>query len=386
MISKNEFLLNPNIFFFNNGSFGACPKIVFDKYQEWQRLLEYQPVEFFIKTLIPGLQKSRETLGSFINADPEDLLLTVNATYAVNTVIRSLDLKPQDEVIVTNHEYGACLNAWEYWQKEKGFKIKTIYIDLPLPEDDEIVEIFSKEITENTRVLFFSHISSQTAQILPAKALCKLAEQHLIFSVVDAAHAIGQLDLDFRELNPDFYFSNIHKWLYAPKGTAFLYVKKEHQKLIKPLISGWGLYKVNDMTTGNAFLDSNQYYGTNDLSSFLTIPEAIAFYQNNRIDLLKQQCHELVQYFIEQTLTITGLPNLYRNFSAFCMMGVVELPQKYSSKELKRLLYDQYQIEIPVIEWNDKLMIRISIQIFNTKEEVEYLLEVLRELYERRYF
>ncbi len=381
MINKNNFLINKDIFFFNNGSFGACPKAVFSKYQEWQRVVEYQPVEFYQKTLLPALNRSRQSIGSFINAEADDITLTRNATYATNTVIRSLDLTEGDEVLVTNHEYGACINAWEFWQQEKGFKIKVINFDLPLPHTTEIISKIESCINSKTKVIFFSHISSMTAQLFPAKEICNLARENNIISIVDAAHAVGQYPLDINQIAPDFYFSNIHKWLFAPKGTAFLYVRKELQSIVKPLITGWGWGTDRELQSGSDYIDSNQFYGTSDLSSFLTIPSSISFYEENNVVELKQRCNTLVKHFIQEANKITRKKSLYSKLADCLMMGIIEVPNKYSAQKLKDLLYDKYKIEVPVIEWEGRLMIRISIQIFNTEEEVEYFLDVLREIF-----
>jgi isopenicillin-N epimerase len=310
MINRDDFLLNKDIYFFNNGSFGACPKTVFNKYHEWQRVIEYQPVEFFQETLIPELKRSRQSIGNFINSHCDSLTLTRNATYATNTVIRSLDLEEGDEVLVTNHEYGACINAWEFWQKEKGFKIKVIDIELPLPETSDIIRKIRSYINPETKVIFFSHITSSTAQLFPAREICKFARENNIISIVDGAHTIGQCPLNIMEIAPDFYFSNIHKWLFAPKGTAFLYTRKKLQSMVKPLITGWGWGLNRELQSGSDYIDTNQVYGTSDLSSFLTIPDSINFYNKNNVADLKKKCNALVKYFIREADKITKKKSL----------------------------------------------------------------------------
>ncbi|HPR18256.1 MAG TPA: aminotransferase class V-fold PLP-dependent enzyme [Candidatus Cloacimonadota bacterium] len=381
MIQKSDFLLNEEIHFLNNGSYGACPKTVFAKYQEWQKVIEFQPVEFFQQNLVPELKKSRESLAKFVNTDADDLILMRNATFAANAVIRSLNLQPGDEVITTNHEYGACTNAWQFWQKERNFSLKIVNFDLPLPSTSEIIKRFEANISDKTKVIFFSQITSKTAQLFPAEELCRLARKHNIISVVDGAHVIGQYPLDFAKMPADFYFSNIHKWLFAPKGTAFLYTAKDKQHLLKPLITGWGWGRERELPSGSDYVDSNQFYGTNDYASFLCVPAAIDFYRRNRIDVLKQECNSLVRNFLQKAEQITGRKSLYSDFPPCLQMAVIEIPRKYEFWEIKELLYKKYKIEIPVMEWEDKLLLRISIQIYNQPEEVEYLLQVLRELF-----
>lgn len=381
MVNKQDFLLNGKVRFFNNGSYGACPRKVFKKYQEWQRIIEFQPVEFYQKTLLPELKKSRQLIADHINAQENDITLIRNATYAVNLVIRSLELTESDEVLLTDHEYGACLNAWNFWQQEKGFKLNTIKIDLPLPSDKDLIKSIESQLTPRTKVIFFSHISSFTAQLFPAGKICALAKKHGIISVVDGAHSIGQIKLDMQKIKGDFYFSNLHKWFFSPKGTAFLYAHPSLQKSVRPLITGWGWGKNRELQSGNDYIDSNQFYGTSDLSSFLSIPAAFKYYKEYDIAENKKNCNRLVKYFLQEMHRITGLPPLYDDHPPELMMGVVEIPPRYRAIELKNILYEKYRIEVPVIEWKDKMMIRISIQIYNSREEVDYFLEIMEKLF-----
>jgi len=381
MITKDDFLFRDDIFFFNNGSYGACPKVVFEKYQQWQRVLEYQPIEYFQKTLIPELKKVREKVGKFIHADAEDLVITTNATFATNTIVRSLDLSETDEVLVTNHEYGACLNAWGFWQKEKGFKIKVVDLELPLPSTDAILELFKAAVNKHTKVIFFSHITSKTAQILPAEEICRFAAENNILTVIDGAHTIGQLELNVQKIKPDFYYSNIHKWCYAPKASAFLYTCKKLQPAVKPLVAGWGWGTYRELPSGSEYVDANQFYGTNDFAPFLAVADAIDFYLNNNVKTLKIECNKLVKYFLTEADKLTGKQSLYVEHPSSLMLGVIEVPKKYPALDLKNILYNEYKIEVPVIEWEGKLMLRISIQIFNTKAEVDQFLNAIRALF-----
>ena len=383
MIGKDDFLLNQKIYYLNNGSFGACPKIVFEKYQEWQKNLEFQPVDYFVNDLIPRLKKSRDMVGKFINTDGDNLILVPNATHATNIILRSINLKANDEIIIHNHEYGATLNTLEFMQNEIGFKIRKIQFALPLPNTKKIIDEIISKINKNTKAILSSHISSKTAQIFPVKDICLLAKKNNILSIIDAAHSIGQFDnLDIQSIDPDFFYSNLHKWLFAPKVTAFMYVKKEIQSLVKPLVIGWGWGSEIDMRSGNNFVDSNQYYGTNDFSSALTIPSAIKFYNDNNILQKKKECHSLIKYFIKEAIKITGKKDLYNDSDKYLMMGVIELPKnKYNSNELKDILYRKFSIEIPIIEWENKLLMRLSMQVYNNKKDVDYLLDILSKIY-----
>jgi len=377
---KDMFLLNKDFYFFNHGSYGACPDYVFQKYMDKARLLESQPIDYFQKLLLPELANSRARIAEFIGAESDDIILTKNATYAANMVIRSLELRPQDEIIITNLEYGACINAWKFWQQEKGFQIRIVDFTLPLPDTDKIIERFEAQITSNTKAIYFSHITSTTAQLLPAAELCSLAEKHNILSILDGAHGVGQLSLNLEKMKCDFYFSNLHKWLYAPKGTAILYTKPDKQNLLKPLITGWGWGETRELLTGKDYVDFNLFYGTDDFSSFMVVGHCLDFYAAQKVSELKIECNKLVKYFLSEIQEFTKLDSLYKSHSDEMMLGVAELPSNTDLAKLKIDLYDKYKIEVPVNEWNGKKMIRISVQIYNNKGQVDYFIAALKEL------
>ncbi|MBN1968346.1 MAG: aminotransferase class V-fold PLP-dependent enzyme [Candidatus Delongbacteria bacterium] len=381
MLSLDDFMLNKEIKFLNNGSFGACPKIIFDKYQYWQRVLEYQPVNYFQNMLIKELEISRTKLAEFINSDKDDIILVHNATFATNIVIRSLNLAEGDEVITTDHEYGACMNALEFWRREKGFLIKTIEIPLPKPSIDDILALFTEKINERTKVLFMSQISSKTAQIFPVKEICELCKKHGIITIIDAAHSIGHIDIDLKELEADFYFSNIHKWLFAPKGCAFLNTKKEYQSIVKPLITGWGWGNERELGSGSDYVDTNQYYGTNDLSSYMTIPDCIEFYHKENIAKERLSCRALITKLLERTEKIWSFEKIYKSEEDYMHMAIIEVPVKFSQKELKSILYFGFGIEIPVILWKDRMFVRVSVQVYNTWDDLIFLIKSLEKIF-----
>jgi isopenicillin-N epimerase len=380
MLDKSIFLLDRDIYFLNNGSYGATPREVFDIYQSWQRELEFQPIQFFQKKLTPAINRSKDQLSRFISCDGSDLILIKNATYATNLVVRSLDLREGDEVLMTDHEYGACVNSWQFWSEKVGFTIKKIHTPLPIDSSD-VVESFRSAISSETKVIYFSHITSATAQLLPVKELIQLCKERDLISVVDGAHAVGQVDLSIKRLDPDFYYSNIHKWLFAPKGTAFLYTKKEKQTLIKPLIVGWGWGDERNLFTGSDYIDSNQFYGTDDLSSFLVIPESIKFFHYFNIAQKRLECREIVSKYLSLFSQLLGKNPLYSGSKHPIQMGIFEIPKIYEVGELKSLLIDRYKIEIPVTEWDGRVFIRISFQVYNRESELDYLYQTIKKLF-----
>ncbi|MGB3717364.1 MAG: aminotransferase class V-fold PLP-dependent enzyme, partial [Candidatus Promineifilaceae bacterium] len=375
-----------------HGSFGATPKPVFDVYQSWQRRLERQPVSFIDKELPGHLENARQVLGDYLNAGASDLVYVPNATFGVNVVARSLNLGPGDEVLATNHEYGACSRVWGFLSQKRGFDVIQQSIPVPLPSSDESVELFWKGVSERTRVIFISHITSPTAQHLPVEAICARARRAGILTLVDGAHALGQIPLDMQAVGADFYTGNGHKWLCSPKGSAFLYTRPEKQALIEPLVVGWGWGEERVFTFGSDYLDYLQWLGTNDLAAYLSVPAAIQFQSEHNWSLVRQQCHELLEQSIRRICGLTGLESVYPNGGdsdhqkadadhqpsfGFHQMAIAPLPHVDDVNLLKRRLYEAYRIEIPLIEWEAKQFIRVSIQGYNSQSDVDALIEGL---------
>jgi len=235
-ILRDEFLLEDSLIFLNHGSFGACPKPVFEVYQYWQRQLEYQPVRFLGRQATDLLAEARSELANYLNAPQDDLVYTPNPTTAINMIVRSLGLKPGDEILTSDHEYGAMDRTWRFICKKTGAKYVQRPISLPVSTQAELVEYFLAGITPQTKVIFLSHITSPTALIFPVEEICKRAREKNIITIIDGAHAPGQISLDLEAINPDIYTGACHKWLCAPKGSAFLYAHPDIQPRLKPLV------------------------------------------------------------------------------------------------------------------------------------------------------
>ncbi len=379
---RDLFLLDPDITFLNHGSFGATPKPVFDNYQTWQRRLEWQPVQFLINDLAGYLENARAALGQFIHADPDDIAYIPNATFGLNVVARSLDLGPGDAVLTTNHEYGACENVWQFLSQKRGFHIVAQPISLPVTTAEAIVEQFWQAVTPQTKVIFISHITSSTALTLPVALICKRARAAGILTIIDGSHALGQIPLDMAALEADFYFSNAHKWLCAPKGAAFLYARRDKQPLIEPLVVGWGWGEKRTFTFGSDYLDSLQWLGTNDLSAYLAVPAAIQFQQDHEWTAVRQQCHQLLQQAQQRVGDITGLQPIYPENPAgfYHQMASIPLPQINDLAALKNCLLTDYRIEVPLVAWNGRHFIRISVQAYNTQADIDHLVNALKQL------
>lgn len=380
MSLKEHFLLDPSVIFLNHGSFGATPKPVFDAYQHWQLRLERQPVLFLGREFNELLLESRRALGMYLNADVDDLVYIPNATHGVNIIARALALCEGDEVLATNHEYGACDYTWDFLCGKAGARYIHQTIPVPVCSEDDLVEHFWQGVSARTKAVYLSHITSSTALRLPVEKICARAKQAGILSIIDAAHSPGQIPLDLKRLDADVVFGNCHKWMLSPKGAAFLYVRRELQHLVEPLIVSWGYQATEEMTTGSRFVDLLQWAGTKDPAAALAVPAAIQFMQEHNWTGVRSECHALLARTLERICDLTGLAPLYPLDSTFyAQMGVAPLPTS-NLATLKKRLYDECRIEVPLTEWNGIHLIRVSIQAYNDARDSDALLEALRSL------
>ncbi|MCB8950643.1 MAG: aminotransferase class V-fold PLP-dependent enzyme [Ardenticatenales bacterium] len=377
---KEKFLLDPNVVFLNHGSFGATPRPVFEAYHEWQRRLEWQPVQFLGTDLAQYLAEARAALAAYVKADPANLAYVPNATFGVNVVARSLPLGPGDAVLTTDHEYGACDNAWRFLSQERGFEYVVRSVEMPASTPTAIIDQLWQGVTPRTKVIFLSHITSPTALCLPVAEICARARAANILTVVDGAHALGQIPLDMATLGADFYTSNGHKWLCSPKGSAFLYAHPQVQHLLQPLVISWGWGPAKTFTFGSDFLDYLQWLGTDDVSAYLSVPAAIDFQAEHDWPTVRQVCHALVRQALDRINALTGLPPMYPHDAGFYhQMGIAALPHQADLPAFKNALLQRHRIEIPCIQWRDRQFIRISIQGYNGQSDVDALLHALKQ-------
>lgn len=378
---KELFLLDPEIIFLNHGSFGATPRPVMDAYQAWQTRLERQPVQFITSELIPELKKARQILGDYLNADADDLVYVPNATFGANIVARSLQLEPGDEILTTDHEYGACKNVWNFVGQKNGTNLVKQPIHLPLASPAEVFEQFWQGATPKTRVIFISQITSPTAVRMPVEIICKKAREAGILTVIDGAHAPGQIPLDLTTMEPDFYLGNCHKWMQSAKGAGFLYARRELQPLLEPLVVSWGWGENASFTSGSKYLDYFEWLGTNDPSAYLSVPTAIQFQEMHHWPAVQHRCQKILADGIKRIDKLTGLDTIYSNEAApFVQMAVVRLSLVQDISEFQMELLQQYRIEVPCIEWNGQHLIRISVQGYNTEADLDALVTAVGEL------
>ena len=383
---RQEFLLDPDVVFLNHGSFGATPEPVFAEYGRWQRELERQPVEFLGRRADDLLDEARATMAAYLGCGRDDLVFVPNATTGINVVARSLPLAPGDEVVGTDLEYGACERSWEWFCQGSGARYVKAHVPLPLTSPDEVVAAIFAAVTPRTRAIFLSHVTSGTALLLPIEAVARRARAAGILTVVDGAHAVGQWPVNLRDLGVDLYASNFHKWLCAPKGSGFLYAHPDQQSWLESPIVSWGWVDGNDHHRPESqFVSRNQMQGTRDLAALLSAPAAVAYQQARDWETVRERCHALAVEARGRIAALAGLPHIApvespEGYRWFRQMAVAPLPDGIDGKALKRCLYDEYRVEIPVTWWNEQPLIRVSFQGYNTRDDLEALMTALEDL------
>jgi isopenicillin-N epimerase len=369
---KDQFLLRKDIHFLNFGSFGATPKPVFDYYQQWQKVLEAEPVQFIAFDGYEYLSTSRAALAKFIYVDDkDDLVYVTNPSFAINIIAKAFPLEEGDEILATDIEYGACDRTWDYYCGQKKAIYKRQKISLPITTKEQFIADFFAGLTSKTKAIFISHITSATALTFPVKEICEIAKSKGLITIVDGAHAPAQVDLKINELAVDFYVGACHKWMMAPKGASFLYAHKSVQHLCEPLVVSWG-YKAAKPSESQ-FLDYHQMIGTRDFSAFLAVTMSIIFMKDNNWPAVAKECHEMVLanaplfYELLGTQPISPLTNEW-------IGQMISIPIHTKKPEvLQRKLFKEFNIEIPIMRQGEDIYMRYSINAFNSVQDLEAL-------------
>lgn len=377
--------LDSSVTFLNHGSFGACPKQVLEFQQRLRLKLEQEPLRFFGREWEPLLDDARSKLAAFVGADVQDLVFVPNATTDVNSVLRSLTFSPEDEILTTSHEYNACRNALDFIASRTGARVVVAKIPFPIDSPQQVVAAVIERVSAKTRLALLDHVTSQTGLIFPIQELAKELQQRGVDTLVDGAHAPGMISLDLREIGATYYTGNCHKWLCAPKGAAFLYVRRDKQSEIRPLTISHGTN--SPRTDKSRFQLEFDWTGTNDPTAYMSVPEAIAFMGSllpGGWTELRQQNHHLVlqgrQLLCEALEVQPPCPE-----EMIGSMAVVPMPTTLENRDFMSIhdeLFDKFGIQVQVMPWQEQpqLLVRISAQIYNTLEQYEYLAKVLKGL------
>lgn len=387
----SEWNLSNDIVFLNHGSFGATPKIILQEQRKWQDLMERDPVEFFEEIAPNALLDSRIALSRIVNCHFDDLALIDNATTGINIVLRSLEFQHGDEILVPNHAYQACRNAIDFVARRYCLSVKISRIPFPVNNNEEIIDCIMSSVTEKTRLVMLDTVTSPTGLRMPFEKLVPMLESRGINVLLDAAHGIGIVPLNLESLGASFTTSNCHKWLFSPKGVAFLHVRSDLQKLINPLVISHGMNL--PLQNISRFRHEFDWTGTKDISGFCVLPFLIEYLEKigGGIDKIMKKNHKLLIHgrdlicrklnidkpCPDDLITSIATIKLPINF-----LSKSEFPNKYDPDPLHWDLKNKYQIQVPVWYWPDPegRYIRISAQIYNDIKEYEYLADSLDEL------
>lgn len=380
--SRSDFQLEPGLVFLNHGSFGAVPAAVERAASELRAAMERNPVEWLGRRSDELLAAARQRLAGFLGASPSDVVFFPNPTTAINMVVRSLRLAPGDEVLTTDHEYGACMRTWAKWCGETGTRLVVAPIAVPVADAGTLVDHIWSHVTERTRVLFISHLTSATALVLPVAALCERARQRGILTIVDGAHVPAHLDLDLGSLGADVYTGALHKWLCAPKGCSFLYATPRVQEWLQPLVVSWGWE--SDDPSGSRFVDHHQWQGTRDLTPFLAVDAALRFAESFDWAAMRAQQHRMAVRARDAIDAIAGVPPVCPGTTEWLgQMAVGQLPVDVDTEALMQGLLTRHRIEARCHRWGHLALLRVSCAAYTTDDEIDALIGALPAEIER---
>ncbi|MEP7361038.1 MAG: aminotransferase class V-fold PLP-dependent enzyme [Chloroflexota bacterium] len=399
---KSYWALDPTVTYLNHGAFGACPWPVLRVQDEWRTRMERQPIRFHDIELEGHLATARGRLADFLHADPADLAFVTNATTGVNTVLASLEFQAGDEILATDHEYNACLNAARRVAAKSGANVVVAQLPLPTGGSQEMVDALLARVTPRTKLVLISHVTSPTGLILPVEQIVKVMNERGIDTLVDGAHAPGMLPLDLDALGTAYYTGNCHKWLCAAKGAGFLHVRRDRQAQIHPLVTSHGANapRANE----SLFRLEFDWTGTADPTAYLSVPAALDFI-GGLVDggwpEVMARNHALVIDGRDKLLAAVGGTPLAPD-SMLGSLAAIDLPDAvgpsprpiptdagaydtYPGDPLRDALSEEDNIEVPVFAWPHtpadaaprRRLLRISAQLYNTPADYDRLAEVL---------
>ena len=388
---RAQWPLDPEVVFLNHGSFGACPHVVLEAQSELRARMEAQPVRFLQREYEGLLDTARGELAAFLKARAEDLVFVQNATAGVNAVVRSLDFRPGDELLTTDHAYNACRNVLAEVARRSGVTVVVAEVPFPLAGEDDIFNAIMAKVTERTRLAMIDHITSPTALVFPVARLIRALERHDVEVLIDGAHAPGAVGLDLDGLRPHYYTGNLHKWVCAPKGAAFLWARPERQEALRPAIVSHG---ENIRRAGrSAFHDRFDWPGTLDPTAWLSVPAALRFGAGllpGGWDELRERNHQLAIAARALVASRLGVPLACPN-QLLSSMATIALPETLQRRAfngerfdpIQAEIYEKARVEVPVMRWGQpaRRWLRLSAHAYNATGDYRALAETIVRLH-----
>jgi len=373
---RREFSLDSSVAHLNHGSFGAVP-IPVQKFQdELRRRVESNPMKSLSRDLRKQLDEARLTSAKFLDADPDGFAFVHNATTGANSVLTSPILHCGDEVLITDQTYEAVKHAAERVCESNRARLVVAKVPLPKRDSEELVQSIMACVAKKTRLAIIDHIASPTGLVYPVKTLIEELHRRNVLVLVDAAHAPGMVDVNLDSLQPDFWTGNFHKWCCSPRGSAGLWVGEEHRKLIKPIITSWYY--------NEKYPDSFRWLGTDDYTSYLSVPEALRFMESLGWDRIRTHNRKLARYGREVVGSVPGMVPIKpeKDEQLFEAMTLVQLPEGVADTEekaraLQARFGEELRIEAVPIAWNGHGYLRLSAQVYNAPGEYDRLAEGL---------
>lgn len=375
---RNLWSIPDDVTYLNHGSFGPTPREVFALQQEWSQRLAAQPMNFFLREMEPALEEAAQVLAKFVGTESRHLVFTDNATTAMNIVAKTFPLAAGDEVLLNDHEYGAVLRIWRAAAAAAKANVVTAQIPVPIHTSDDVLEPLFAAVTERTKLIVVSHVTSPTAIVFPVAEICRRAKKLGIAVCIDGPHAIAMRDVSLKNLGCDFYCASLHKWLSAPLGTGFLYVAPKWQAKVETPIVSWGR-SVGGLPA--KWQDELNWLGTRNPAAFLAVPAAIRFLEGFGVARFQAETHELAREARQMLEAVTGWESLVPDSPDwFGSMITVPLPaggprrsQSNAMDPLQQALWEQHRIEVPIVDWHGRRYIRVSCHLYNTRDDLEHL-------------
>ena len=362
---RDRFLLNPELAFLNNGSFGAMPRDILEVQNRLRLELEWEPVGFMFGAWLGGLREAMKPVAEFLGADADDCVFVENASSGVNAVLRSWELGPGDAILTTSHAYGAVRQALRYVCSRTGATLIEAEVPFPLSGPQDVLDAVDRAWADNVKLAVFDHISSATGLIYPVAELAERCRSRGALSVVDGAHVPGQISVELRTLGVDFWVGNLHKWLYAPKGCAVLYVAPEHRDRVHPVVISHGY--------GTGLAEEFDWVGTRDLTAWLAAPACVAWVESIGAEAIRHYNHDLRRDGAALIRDAWGTSAPVPDAMLGCLATLdppCHIPADADqAAQVQRALFERHQIVVPVVPFGDRSWIRISAQIFNELDD-----------------